>query len=174
MKRLGRGIGLAAVLALAAPGAAAGSHAGPGGSPRDFAVGGGTNGPFQIGLSAHSDPGGANPRGYVSARSRPQGGFPAPFRFGGEVTCLLVHGNQASIKYRFDHADNPLLVGGGIQIFVEDRGQPTGGQSVDQTGFRLPLTREAFEATLPEVCEPPETGTYTPAQDGNFVVHEAG
>jgi hypothetical protein len=179
MKRLGRGIGLAAALALAAPGAAAASHAGPGDSPRDFAIGGGTNGPFQIGLSAHSDPGGANPSGYVSARSRPQsddpvpGGFPVPFRFGGEVTCLLVHGNQASIKYRFDHADDPNLVGGGIQIFVKDLGEPAGGQSVDQTAFLPPMNEEAFGASKPEECVPPELGAYTPSKSGNIVVHEA-
>ena len=84
--------------------------------PRDMAVGGAnnTNGFFQIGFSAHSEPLGEDPTGHVSARSRPQSGFPVPFRFGGEVTCLRVSGNRA-IKYRFDRADNPLLVGGGIE-----------------------------------------------------------
>ncbi len=138
----------------------------------DKAVGGGTNGFFQIGGAAHSGPLGEDPRGYISARSRPNGGFPVPFRFGGEVTCLRVEGHRASIKYRFDHADNPLLVGGGIQIFVEDNGEPRQGQSVDQAAFREPLTQEAFEASIPSFCEPPDTATYLPQEEGNFVVRD--
>src|SRR5436190_761730 len=105
-----RRIGLAATLvcggALLAPAAAAASG--------DYAVGGGTNGFFQLGLSAHSGPSGEDPGGFVSARSRPNGGFPAPFRFGGHVTCLRVDGNKASIKYRFDHDADPTMKDGGI------------------------------------------------------------
>ena len=143
--------------------------------PRDMAVGGAnnTNGFFQIGFSAHSEPLGEDPTGHVSARSRPQSGFPVPFRFGGEVTCLRVSGNRAAIKYRFDRADNPLLVGGGIEIFAEDNGQPRNGQPVDQASFRAPLPRELFEATQPEVCDDPNTAVYSPIDHGNFVVRDA-
>lgn len=156
---------------LAAPAAVEAGHGGQ--VPHDFAVGGGTNGFFQLGFAAQSDADGTDPRGYVSARSRPNGGFPVPFRFGGEVTCLLVEGNRASIKYRFDHADNPALVGGGIQIFVEDNGEPEDGQSVDTTAFRPPLTQPAFEASDPSRCEPPDSAVYTPTESGNVVVHDA-
>jgi hypothetical protein len=159
----------AAALAVATP-----AHAGHGGgSPHDFAAGGGTNGFFQLGLAARSAPDGSDPRGYVSARSRPNGGFPVPFRFGGEVTCLRVEGNRASIKYRFDHANNPALVGGGIQIFVEDNGEPRDGRTPDATAFRAPLTQPAFEASDPSRCEPPSAAVYTTGEDGNFVVHDA-
>ncbi len=138
--------------------------------PHDFAAGGGTNGFFQIGLVAQSAADGSDPTGFVSARQRPNGGFPIPFRFGGEVTCLEVEGNRASIKYRFDHADPPEFEGGGIQIFVEDNGDPVGGQSVDQTGFFFPDTAATF---VPSVCAHPDLGPYTPAEDGNIVVHDA-
>lgn len=140
----------------------------------DSAVGGGnnTNGFFQIGFSAHSGPNGEDPRGYVSARSRPDGGFPVPFRFGGEVTCLRVEGNRATIKYRFDHADNPLLVGGGIEIRAEDNGPPVGGEPVDRAAANIPLPREAFELGRPEVCGDPALGAYTTVDSGNVVVHD--
>jgi hypothetical protein len=140
----------------------------------DYAVGGGnnTNGWFQIGLSAHSGPSGEDPRGYVSARSRPNGDFPLPFRFGGEVTCLRVEGNQATIKYRFDHADNPLLVGGGIEIRAEDNGNPGDGPPVDRGAAGLPMTREVFEATQPEVCGDPRIGAYNDVDSGNVIVHD--
>ncbi|MFN2616225.1 MAG: hypothetical protein ABR581_03780 [Thermoleophilaceae bacterium] len=138
----------------------------------DFAVGGGTNGFFQIGVSAHSGPNGEDPSGFVSARSRPNGGFPVPFRFGGHVTCLVVSGNHASIKYRFDHSDDPTLEGGGIQIFIEDNGPPQNGQSADGTSFLAPMTKEAFEASQPGVCAPPPPAGYTQGESGNFVVHD--
>ena len=172
--RRGLGIGLAATLAaLWSPAFAGATHSEQPGPNHDFAAGGGSNGFFQIGLSAQSGPAGENPRGYVSARSRPDGGFPVPFRFGGEVTCLRVEGNRASIKYRFDHADNPLIVDGGIQIYVEDNGEPENGQSVDRTAFEPPLNQAAFEASQPSVCGDPDLAAYTPGESGNVVVHDA-
>jgi hypothetical protein len=156
---------------LAAPTSFDASHGGD--VPHDFATGGGTNGFFQLGFSAQSAADGSDPTGFVSARSRPEGGFPVPFRFGGEVTCLAVDGKRASIKYRFDHVDNPALVGGGIQIFVEDNGEPEDGQAVDKTGFLPPMTQAAFEASQPSVCVPPQAGNYEPSEEGNIVVHDA-
>ena len=138
----------------------------------DYAVGGGTNGFFQLGVSAHSGPSGEDPGGFVSARSRPNGGFPVPFRFGGHVTCLRVDGNLASIKYRFDHDADPTMKDGGIQIFVEDNGPPQNGQSVDQTSFEAPLNQQAFEASQPSVCTDPHLAAYTPSETGNLIVHD--
>jgi hypothetical protein len=158
--------------ALGIPAIAGATHSGSHGPGHDFATGGGSNGFFQIAFGAQSGPEGEDPKGSVSARSRPNGGFPVPFRFGGVVTCLRVDGNRASIKYRFDHADNPMLVGGGIQIFVEDNGQPENGQTVDRSAFRAPLTKPAFEATDPASCEDPNAAAYTPGDTGNFVVHD--
>ena len=80
--------------------------------------------------------------------------------------------HRASIKYRFDHADNPLLVGGGIQIFLEDRGEPRDGER-DATSFRDPETQAKFEAGGPTVCQDPNSTAYTPGEEGNFVVHDA-
>jgi hypothetical protein len=156
---------------LAIPASVDATHGGD--VPHDFATGGGTNGSFQLAFSAQSAADGSDPTGFVSARSRPEGGFPVPFRFGGEVTCLAVDGNRASIKYRFDHADNPALVNGGIQIFVEDNGEPEDGQTLDRTGFLPPMTQAAFEASQPSVCVPPQAGNYEPSEEGNIVVHDA-
>ncbi len=169
-------IALASALVVGlVPATASASHSHAGGGAGDFAVGGANNtsGFFQIGLSGHSGPAGEDPKGHVSARSRPQGGFPVPFRFGGEVTCLRVDGNRASIKYRFDQSEDPTFVGGGVQIFVEDNGEPRSGQPVDAASFRVPLTRALFEASGPEACEDPNTGTYSPIDSGNFTVHDA-
>jgi hypothetical protein len=138
----------------------------------DYAVGGGTNGLFQLGVSAHSGPSGEDPGGFVSARSRPNGGFPAPFRFGGHVTCLKVDGNRASIKYRFDHDADPTMKDGGIQIFVEDNGPPQNGHNVDRTSFQAPLNQQEFEATQPSLCLDPNLAAYTPSETGNIVVRD--
>jgi hypothetical protein len=143
----------------------------------DYAVGGGTNGFFQLGLSAHSGPSGEDPGGFVSARSRPNGDFPVtgefpvPFRFGGHVTCLTVDGSRASIKYRFDHDADPTMKDGGIQIFVEDNGPPQNGHNVDRTAFELPMNQAEFELTDPSLCGNPNVAAYTPSETGNIIVH---
>jgi hypothetical protein len=162
-------IGILTAGALAVPTPVGADHGGA--SPHDFVSGGGTNGLFQIGLTGQSEADGTDPRGYVSARSRPNGGWPVPFRFGGEVTCLRVDGNRASIKYRFDHSDPPELQGGGIQIFVQDNGEPSEGP--DETGFFPPQDAATFEASDPSTCADPNTGPYAPGEEGNFVVHDA-
>ena len=166
-------LALLSLFLVLAPAASA-SH-GSSRSPRDFAVGGANNtlGFFQIGISAHSGPAGEDPDGHVSARSRPQGGFPIPFRFGGEVTCLRVEGNRATIKYRFDQSDSPALEGGGVQIFVEDNGEPRSGGPRDGAAPGPPLTRELFEAAQPNVYQDANTAVYNPIDSGNFVVHDA-
>jgi hypothetical protein len=137
----------------------------------DYAVGGGTNGFFQIGVSAHSGPSGEDPSGFVAARSRPNGGFPVPFRFGGHVTCLLVDGNLASIKYRFDHSEDPSMEGGGIQIYIDDEGEPQDGHTSDKTAFLPPETPAQF-ALDGDVCLPPQGAAYMQGESGNFVVHD--
>ena len=149
----------------------------------DSAVGGGTNGFFQIGVSAHSGPNGEDPSGFVAARSRPNGDFPVtgefpvPFRFGGHVTCLIVHGKMASIKYRFDHSSDPTMVGGGIQIFIRDNGPPQNGETADETAFLAPEPPLLFsgDGDIPgdgDLCAPPESGAYMRGETGNFVVHD--
>jgi hypothetical protein len=139
---------------------------------RDSAEGGANNtaGFFQIGLAAHSDNLGGDPNGNVSARSRPQSGFPAPFKFGGRVTCLKVVGNRASIKYRFDRSDNPFLLGGGIEIFVEDNGQPSTQATMDGAANGAPMPQALFEASGPARCDDPTLAPYQPVDHGNFTV----
>ena len=175
MSRAAKSIATSALAAsLCLPAAAVATHNGTTGGPRDFAVGGGTASQpgFEagIGFAAHSGPAGERPTGHVRAR----GVFGlSPFAFEGEVTCLLVTGNRASFKYRFKHSDTEpdLLDGGGIEVFVEDNGEPS-GDTPDESGFVGPFDEETFEATDPSRCDPPGA---TPFQvdSGNFVVHDA-
>ena len=160
---------VAAVALLALPGSAAAA-----GGPRDFAVGAAHNVFGHISLSAHSGAGGEDARGHVQARSKP--GSPAPFKFGGDVTCLRVEGNRASIFYEFDQAEPDPFQGGGIQIFVEDNGNPVRGQTVDGTATLAPVPGPVvgppFEG--PRDCPPPPPpGSYIRNESGNYVVQNA-
>jgi hypothetical protein len=83
-----------------------------------------------------------------------------------------VVGNHASIFDEFKHAEPSFLEGGGIQIFIEDNGNPVNGQSVDGSSFLPPVPGSpGFEG--PRVCPIPPTTSYMPADTGNFIVHDA-
>ncbi len=83
-------------------------------------------------------------------------------------------GNRASIKYRFDQADPDTLLGGGIEIFIEDNGQPSAAESTDRAAFGAPMTQELFELSDPAACDDPNLvlALYRPVQHGNFVVND--
>jgi hypothetical protein len=164
---------------LVFPAVSLGSHSDSGGGPRDFAVGGGGNtSPFpnQVGFAAQADP----VTGHFRAKGDLDGDGPmGPFALEGEVTCLLVapslldgQATRASIRYRFKHAEGSAegLEGGGIQVFVEDRGEPVGGQPVDGAAFREFVPPGAFVATA---CQDPNSTLYDPIEWGNITVHDA-
>lgn len=50
------------------------------------------------------------------------------FHVAGPVTCVLVMGNEVSIKYRFDTATGAaataMLQGGGVEVFIQATGSP--------------------------------------------------
>jgi len=151
------------------------------GPPHDFAVGAakntfpGTEGPVQVALSARDR--GGDPRGYVRSRGDSDGDLPADdgFTLQGEVTCVRVEGDRASIKYRFERATGSLeqFEGGGIQIFVEDNGEPGRGVP-DANAFDPPQPEGVFQ-TNERVCDDPSTRfTYDPIESGNLTVHDAG
>jgi hypothetical protein len=187
MRRVLATSGLGLVSLLLAAGAATGSHTGTGGENHDFASGSGTNtfptgGPAHLMVAAHSDPSGADPTGHVRAKGNlfPTE-FPGPFTLEGEVTCLrvepgLLGGTRAAIKYRFKHAEGSAapFQDGGIQIFIEDRGNPDGGQPVDSNAFDSPQDEDTFRASMPERCDSPNLrATYDPIESGNYIVHDA-
>src|SRR5215211_3499505 len=151
-------------------------------APGDSAVGSGTNqfivvlGEAHLSVSAHSDANGDNPSGHVRATGDPDGNGPVePFKLEGEVTCLEVSGNRAAIKYRFKHAEGSAapFQGGGVQIFIEDNGDPVYGQPVDRTTFDPPQQPRVFDAAA-SVCDEPNTRLgYDQIESGDFGVHDA-
>jgi hypothetical protein len=158
-----------------------GSASDRGGDARDSAVGSGKNqfiavlGDAELAVSARSDPVGGNPRGEVRASGDPDGTGPAePFQLGGPVTCLRVNGNRAAIKYRFNRAEGSAepFKGGGVQIFIEDNGEPVGGAAVDATTFDEPQSRELFRLGARQ-CDDPNTRLYDQIESGDFRVHDA-
>jgi hypothetical protein len=180
MKRLAATIAIGAA-ATALPGAAGASHEGPGGANQDFAVGGADNqfliaiGNAHLSLAAHSDPDGTDSTGHVRARGEPDGEGPfEPFELEGAVTCLRVEGNRAAIKYVFKHAEGSAapFEGGGAQIFVEDNGEPKGGDAVDATTFDPPQPAGVFQLDMNR-CDDPSLRLYDQVESGDFTVHDA-
>ena len=172
------GIGL-----IAGSGAAIASHNDGGGGKREFAVGAG-RAAFALGVvgetgftfSAHSDPFGGRPTGYVTATGDPDGPGPiASFTVRGHVTCVRVDGNRASLKWRFEEATGSAapFEGGGAESFVEDNGEPRLGEPVDRAATDGPQPAETFDPQA-EQCEDPDTRpTYARIEEGNLTVHAA-
>ena len=82
------------------------------------------------------------------------------FEVAGPVTCVRVEGDQAAIKYRFSQASGSAATfkGGGVEIFIEDNGNPVNGRSVDGSSFLAPIPGPPpggppFHG--PGVCPPP-------------------
>jgi len=117
------------------------------------------------------DPLGADPRGFFHARGTFVG---MPFAQQGEVTCLNVQGNRASVKYRFRRATGATepFEGGGVQFFVEDNGEPRGGEPVDATTFDPPQPEGVFDAAA-DACDDPRARVYDRIDSGNLSVRDA-
>jgi hypothetical protein len=180
-KPIAVGIASAACL-FAFPPLGSASHSDQGGGPRDFAVGSGSNqfliavGDARLSVAAHSDASGGDPTGHVRAKGDPDGAGPMePFKLEGEVTCVEVRGNRAAIKYRFKHAEGSAepFEGGGVQIFVEDNGKPSGGEAVDRTTFDPPQTSGVFDLNASQCDDPDSRLGYDQIESGNFTVHDA-
>lgn len=110
-------------------------------------------------VSAHSDPQGGNPHGYFTSHVRNS-------YIDGEVTCLNVSGNRATIGIRITHSSIDAFEGRGEFISFEDNGNPVGGTPVDgsQGSAILPVP--------PTVCPPPPPAGYV-QQQGNIIVNDS-
>ena len=98
--------------------------------------------------STQSDPDGSNPKG--------QGGFAdmPDFKFKGQVVCLRVSGNRASVVVRAEHTKNQPPTLGGDVMFLEDNGKGPGNTSPDFiTNARL--TQAQTDAFAANGCPPP-------------------
>jgi hypothetical protein len=166
---------LALLLATAAPAAAAGDSV-TGSARNHFADLPAY--PVSLSVSAHGfDSGLPTLDGLLGARdvrgnvtgagTLPNGDFVTK----GEVTCLRVVGNRATIKYRFTHTEGEGAPseGWGVQVFIEDNGPPGHGVP-DANATDLPMPAQLFDPQA-DVCELPR-GPFNPVDDGNYVVRD--
>jgi hypothetical protein len=181
-RKLRRGCaGATAVMAVAIAGAgAAGASPGHGhrSSAGQAATGSAINqyptaagpGSARLTVFARNNSAGAAPSGYVSAQG--DAGAPASaFSVGGRVTCVRFSGNKAAIKYRFDRASGSAapFAGGGVEVFVEDNGKPSGGHPVDANAFTPPQPAATFDAAATQ-CDDPNTAAYDTVESGDYTV----
>jgi hypothetical protein len=89
----------------------------------------------------------------------------------GEVTCLKVVGNRATVKYRFAQTQGPGAPppGWGVQVFIEDNGPPSDGVP-DANATDAPLPPELFDPQADQ-CELPR-GPFNPVDAGDYVVRD--
>jgi hypothetical protein len=135
--------------------------------PQDFVTGGGKHvGTLTQGISALSGPAGEDPHGNVTITQAGEGLFAH-----GEVTCLVVIGNQAFITWvvtstnGFGAAEGSLVV-----THVVDNGNP--GESTVPD-----LIRNSFAGAIVE--DPTNPGCFfpvfapVPVEQGNYQVRDA-
>ena len=181
MKRV-RMVGSTTAAMSAATLAIAFGMAGAAGNAGDLATGSALNqfatpagpGVARLSVAAHSGASGLNPRGEVRAKGTT--GLPmGEFAVQGPVTCLRVDGNRAAIKYRFKDATGSAapFKGGGVEVFVEDNGQPRGGHPVDANASHPPETATTFDATASQ-CDDPNSAPYDTVSSGNYTVVDRG
>lgn len=154
----------AGVVLLLAPAPALASHSSGKGPARDFAVGGGKTASDIFNISAHSGPGGENARGHMKAKNtKAFGASDFTFDFEGDVLCLTVIGNRATVAGRL----TKVVVNGapasfqGIVFFVEDN-RALGG----------PDRYTNFLTVNPVTVCPPPGPTPFDVLNGNIVVHD--
>lgn len=154
MKRL---LGVLLVLSLAVPLAASGNP------PTQDKVDGTVEDifPSTLHVAAISDANGSNARGNLWYHAENPG---FTINVAGEVTCLNVVGNMATIGMRIDRAKLPGLVGegDGFLFVVNDNGEPG---DMD-THLDIP------QAVPPTVCPNPFLFVF-PHKSGNFIVRDA-
>jgi hypothetical protein len=164
MKRLSAAMALALLTSLALGSSAANATHSEGGGPHQDLVAG--TGRFEvfpgeavkIHVNAKSGPSGEDARGRFSVNHE---GF---YAVRGEVTCLSVVGNRATVGGEITQAQGELegFEGFGILIIVEDNGE--GDEPNDGV-------ISSVVATPPEQCSVPFE--VRPIEQGDYIVHDA-
>ena len=175
-------VAAASCVAVVAPGTASASRG------HEFAVGSGKNRlaeftpfPFDLQVSAHR-----HRSGDVTGHVRGYGELPlmGEFWVEGEVTCVNVvpkpagdptgPGYRAAIKYRFKNRRGPgAPPPGGVEVYIEDNGNPPNGQPVDGNGTGPPQPEPVFEAQAGQCSDPNIAGEpYNPLDAGNYTLHD--
>ena len=142
------------LLALTAPAGQA-SQASVTGTARHL----GADPPFpviQVHVNAFADATGLNPRGRLTVDTE------GIHSYTGNVTCVSVIGNQASIGIEIVKSSDPALVGQGELWSVVDNGSP--GDQDRIAGYEI-------TSTPPVVCPP--LFFNVPIVSGNYVIHDA-
>ena len=111
---------------------------------------------IKVHVNAFADATGLNPRGKLSVNAEDIHSYT------GEVTCLTVFGNQATIGIEIVKSSDPALIGQGELWSLVDNGPP--GDSDRIAGY-------AITPTPPFVCPP--LFFNVPVVSGNYVIHDA-
>jgi hypothetical protein len=170
MKKLLAALTLALLVSLAlAVSAANATHSEGEGPNHDFVSG---TGQFQgllaidleIHVNAKSGPSGEDAQGHFFIRQQPGFVF-TELDIRGEVTCLNVQGNRATVGGEITESKvDPTFEGLGVLVYVEDRGE--GNEPNDGSLIAF------FTATPPEECHAPIPIPLL-FEQGNYIVHDA-
>jgi hypothetical protein len=110
---------------------------------------------IQVHVNAFADATGFNPRGKLSVDAE------GIHSYTGDVTCLSVFGNQATVGMQITKSSDPALIGQGELWSVVDNGSP--GDTDRIAGYEI-------TPTAPVVC--PSLFFNVSVVSGNYVVHD--
>jgi hypothetical protein len=134
-------------------------------------VGSGVVAGDHVELGAHSAIGGADPRGHAESQGAVVG---ETFNDGGPIVCLKVLDHRAVVVWKLRDALTFPELPGRVYLYgaayIEDNGNPTGGQPVDRM-----VDYVVREPNLPFFCDSDVTSFFgaadaEPLTSGNFVV----
>jgi hypothetical protein len=111
---------------------------------------------IQVHVNAFSDATGFDPRGDLSVKAENLHSYT------GEVTCLTVIGNQATVGIRIVKSSNPTFIGQGELWSIVDNGS---------TGDADGIAGREITPVPPVEC--PLLFFTVPVVSGNYVIHEA-
>jgi hypothetical protein len=151
---------------LICPSSAGATHSNGQGPAQQLVAGTGTLiccGTPMVHVNAHSDAGGADPRGHFWIR------YPSGVEFGGEVVCINALGTTSGVTGRIDRVKlaNPALgfvEGNFLNIEITDLGEPGSDElTADLVNFHPGVPAQ------PGGCP---AGANLPISQGSYIVHD--
>ena len=109
---------------------------------------------IKVHVNAFAEPTGLDPRGRMSVDAA------GIHSYTGDVTCLSVAGNQATVGIRIVKSSDPALVGQGELWSIVDNGPPGNADRI--AGFEI-------TPVPPLICPP--LFFNVPTVSGNYVIH---